>query len=105
MTHEELMIDYDNQTKLEKHYNGQKVRRYMQLLEITEQVVRSLDTSPEAKKVAQQFANHYRRMIISIVLKPFNPALDVESTAQDHIFVDEISRLNELFDIDFKAIK
>jgi hypothetical protein len=105
MTHEELMLDYDNQTKLEKYYNGRKIRRYLQLLEIAEQVVRSLDTSEEAKKVARQFANHYRRMVISITLKPFNPTLAVDSTAQDHIFVNEIARLSSLFDIDFKTPK
>lgn len=95
--------EYDNKVKLEKWYDGRKLRCYIQLLELSEQVCRSSTTNEQAKKIAKGFADHYRRMVMIIVMRPFNPAEIPTENEQEKIFSNEVARLNKLFDPDFKA--
>ena len=78
--------EYDNQVKLEKWYDGRKLRRYIQLLELSEQICRSSSTNETAKKVAKGFADHYRRMVMLIVMRPFNPKEIPTDNEQDKVF-------------------
>ena len=44
--------EYDNQVKLEKWYDGRKLRRYIQLLELSEQInPKEIPTENEQDKV------------------------------------------------------
>jgi len=91
------LIENDNKTKLEKFYNGRRLRHYLQLLEISETIIRSDKTSQSAKAAARGFADHYRRMIVCIVMKPFNPDSSADDwTMQESIFMSEVARLNAL---------
>ena len=101
MTTDLSSIEHDNQTKLEAYYNGRKLRRYLQLLEPSEQVCRSSTTNAAAKKVAKGFADHYRRMVICIVMKPFDPNEIETDNMNELMFVGEVARLNRLFDPKF----
>ncbi len=94
--------EYDDQVKLEKWYDGRKLRRYIQLLELSEQICMSSSTNEQAKKVAKGFADHYRRMVMLIVMRPFNPEEIPTDNEQDKIFSSEVARLNTLFDPEFK---
>ena len=90
----------DTKTKLEKYYNGRRLRHYLQLLEISETIIRSQNTSENAKKVAKGFAEHYRRMIVCITMKSFNPDMSKDDwTVQESVFMSEVSRLNEVMDL------
>ena len=95
--------EYDNQVKLEKWYDGRKLRRYIQLLELSEQICRSSSTNETAKKVERGFADHYRRMVMLIVMRPFNPKEIPTDNEQDKVFSSEVARLNSLFDPNFKV--
>lgn len=91
------LIENDNKTKLEKFYNGRRLRHYLQLLEISETIYRSQNYSENAKKIAKGFADHYRRMIVCIVMKPFNPdETEYDWSKQENIFMSEVARLNSL---------
>lgn len=96
-------IEFDNAVKLEKYYNGRRLRRYIQLLELTEQIVRSKTTNEFAKAAARTNADHYKRMIVSITMKPFDPSEITTDHMNDKIFVSEVARLTELFDPDYKV--
>lgn len=96
------MKKYDDAVKLEKWYDGRKIRRYLQLLELSEQVCRSSSTNEDAKKVARGFADHYRRMVMTIAMRPFNPDEIETDNEQEKIFVAETARLNSLFDPGFR---
>ena len=96
-------IEVDNSVKLEKYYDGRKLRRYLQLLELSEQAFRSTHTNEMAKKVAKGFADHYRRMVMCIVMKPFNPDGIATDNLNDKVFINEVTRLNSLFDPNFKV--
>lgn len=96
-------IEIDNQVKLEKYYNGRKIRHYTQLLEMAETICRSTTASEAAKTVARGFANHYRRMVVCIAMKPFNPDENDEWNMQEKIFAIESARLGKLLDPDFKV--
>ena len=54
-----------------------------------------------AKKVAKGFADHYRRMVICIVMKPFDPNEIETDNMNELMFVGEVARLNRLFDSKF----
>lgn len=99
----EIIKSHDDKVKLEKWYDGRKLRRYIQLLELSEQVVRSASTNELAKKVAKGFADHYRRMVMMIVMRPFNPEEIETENEQEKIFTSEVARLNSLFDPEFKV--
>ena len=89
----------DNSVKLEKFYNGRRLRHYMQLLEISETICRSPKSSQNAKKIAKGFAEHYRRMMVCIVMKPFNPDESKDDwTKQESIFMSEVARLNQILE-------
>ena len=47
-------------------------------------------------EVARGFANHYRRMVTCIVIKPFNPDETDEWNMQERVFTYEMSRLGSL---------
>lgn len=94
-------ITFDNQVKLEKFYNGRKLRHYVQLLEIAETICRSSTVDEQAKIVARGFANHYRRMVICIAMKPFNPDESDELNMLEKIYTSEVTRLNKLLDPNF----
>ena len=55
------------------------------------------------KKVAKGFADHYRRMVMCIVMKPFNSDEIATDNLNDKVFINEVTRLNSLFDPDFKV--
>lgn len=95
-------IEFDNAVKLEKYYNGRKLRHYVQLLEIAETICRSTTASDKAKIVAKGFANHYRRMVMCIAMKPFNPDSTDEWDMVEKIYTSEVARLNELIAYDLK---
>ena len=96
-------IKNDNEIKLEKYYNGRKLRHYIQLLEIAETICRSKNTTENAKKIAATHASHYRRMVMCIAMKPFNPDGEDEWTLQEKLYMFEISKLNKLLDPNFKV--
>ena len=96
-------LELDNNVKLETYYDGRKLRRYLQLLELSEQICRSTNTNEQAKTIAKGFADHYRRMVMCIVMKPFDPDEINTDNFNDRVFISEISRLNNLFDSNFKA--
>lgn len=98
-------IEFDNAVKLEKYYNGRKLRHYVQLLEIAETICRSTTASDSAKIVAKGFANHYRRMVMCIAMKPFNPESTDEWDVMEKIYTSEVSRLNNLIDPNFNVSK
>jgi len=94
------LIENDNRTKLEKFYNGRRLRHYLQLLEISETLIRSDKTTEKAKIAARGFADHYRRMIVCIVMKPFNPDITQDDwSMQENIFMSEVARLNSLMTV------
>jgi len=90
------LIENDNKVKLEKYYNGRRLRHYLQLLEISETIMRSPSSNDKAKTVAKGFADHYRRMIVCIVMKPFNPDTTDDWKVQEKIFMTEVARLNSI---------
>lgn len=90
------IVEIDNQVKLEKYYNGRKLRHYLQLLELAESICRSSKIDDKSKTVARGFANHYRRMVTCIVIKPFNPDETDEWNMQEKVFTYEMSRLGSL---------
>ena len=96
-------FEFDNEVKLEKYYDGRKLRRYLQLLEISEQICRSTSTTDDSKKIAKTYADHYRRMVMCIVMKPFSQEEISTGNLNDQIFTDEMSKLNMLFDPEFKV--
>lgn len=92
------LIEIDNQVKLEKWYNGRKLRHYLQLLELAETIVRSSNVDESSKTIARGFANHYRRMVMCIVMKPFNPEETDDYVRLEKIFACELKRLSSLLD-------
>lgn len=98
-----LNVEHDNAVKLERYYDGRRLRRYIQLLELSEQICRSKSTNEISKKIAKGFADHYRRMVMCIVMKPFNPEEIDTDNMNDKVFASEVSRLNKLFDPEFKV--
>ena len=48
ITHIMSSIEVDNSVKLEKYYDGRKLRRYLYLLELSEQAFRSSHTNEMA---------------------------------------------------------
>ena len=96
-------FEQDNAVKLEKYYDGRKLRRYIQLLELSEQICCSTSTNETSKKVAKGFADHYRRKVRCIVMKPFNTTEIETDNLNDKVFVSEVARLNKLFDPEFKV--
>ena len=98
-------IEFDNAVKLEKYYSGRKLRYFVQLLEIAETICRSTNACDNAKIVAKGFANHYRRMVMCIAMKPFNPDSTDEWDEMEKIYTSEVARLNGLIDPDFHTNK
>lgn len=96
-------FENDNAVKLEKYYDGRKLRRYIQLLELSEQICRSSSTNDVSKKIAKGFAEHYRRMVMCVVMKPFNPDAIETDNFNDKVFTAEIARINRLFDPEFEV--
>lgn len=72
------------------------------MLEIAETICRSSKADEKAKIVARGFANHYRRMVICIAMKPFNPDETDEWNTLEKIYTSEVRRLNTLLDPDFE---
>lgn len=66
-------------------------------------ICRSSSTNEQAKKIAKGFADHYRRMVMLIVMRPFNPEEISTDNEQDKVFSSEVARLNSLFDPNFKV--
>lgn len=95
-------IEFDNSVKLEKFYNGRKLRHYVQLLEIAETICRSTTVGEKAKIVARGFANHYRRMVMCIAMKPFNPDETNEWNMLEKIYASEVKQLSKLLDVNFE---
>lgn len=96
-------IEFDSSVKLETYYNGRKLRHYIQLLEIAETICRSSEATEKAKIVARGFANHYRRMVVCIAMKPFNPNETDEWNMLEKIYMAEVTRLNKLLDPNFNT--
>lgn len=96
-------VEIDNQIKLKKYYNPTEMRKYTRLMEMAESVCLSKSATNEAKIVARGFANHYRRMMVAIAMKPFDPDSDNELTLNDKIFMMEVSRLHKLVDPNFSV--
>lgn len=96
-------IALDNAAKLERFYNGRKLRHYIQLLEIAETICRSSKIGDKSKIIAKGFADHYRRMVLCIAMKPFNPdQIDDLSTLEiERAYTTEVRRLHSLLDSNF----
>ena len=96
-------IALDNAAKLERFYNGRKLRHYIQLLEIAETICRSSKIGDKAKIVAKGFADHYRRMVLCIAMKPFNPDQidDLSMLEIEKAYTAEVRRLHSLLDSKF----
>ena len=93
------LAEIDNQVKLKKWYNGRELRHYLQLLEIAETICRSKTAREKAKKAAKGFADHYRRMVMCIVMKPFNPDETDEYSHLEKVFAFGVNRLGRLLEM------
>ena len=64
-----MPTNLDNDVKLQTHYDPNLMRMYLTYFEVFAELMHDSSLTEQKRKVATQFFQHYRRMIMCMALK------------------------------------
>lgn len=77
-----MPTDLDNEVKLQQHYDGGLMRKYVSFMEMYGELSMDQTLDEQKRRASEMLFKHYRRMIICMATKEFRPDFQCMDTVR-----------------------